>query len=449
MINFNFTICVLLMALGASAQKNPEILLKNTSWVQQGYGRCLKIEDSTYTYYNTDIHTCKALAEGKISGRFSIVSLAVNELILNPGGIVNYTFKRVSSLPPMCTNIDSTTASYEENFKIFWEAFNDNYAFFRERNINWKQVYEEYLPRVKKINSQKELADILIEIVKKIGDGHIRLEIPDALRTKVAAATPVIRRKKDDIVKAIQVNYLTDTNSYNHGVINWGKLKGSGIGYILIKDMNDFSKYGKGKDSRPPLMQFEDELSGVDQVMKKILADIGQSDSVVIDLRFNGGGLETVALKLLSYFVNERKHVLSVEAKTVHGNTAKQQYILQPANAAYQGKVYLLLSGQTASAAEIFALAAKRYPNIKTMGTRTAGIFSELLWKELPIGWEFSLSNEIYTDPNGKTYEGTGVPVDQEMSYSRNRLDFYNSFYSGNHFTDKALELINEKKTSE
>lgn len=449
MINFHFTICVLLMALGASAQQNPEILLKNTSWVQQGYGRCLKIEDSTYTYYNTDSQTCKALAEGKISGRFSIVSLAANELILNPGGIVNYTFKRVSSLPPMCANIDSTTASYEENFKIFWEAFNDNYAFFRERNINWKQVYEEYLPRVKKINSQKELADILIEIVKKIGDGHIRLEIPDALRTKVVAATPVIRRKKDDIIKAIQVNYLTDTNSYNHGVINWGKLKGSGIGYILIKDMNDFSKYGKGKDSRPPLMQFEDELSGVDQVMKKILADIGQSDSVVIDLRFNGGGLETVALKLLSYFVNERKHVLSVEAKTVRGNTAKQKYILQAANAAYQGKVYLLLSGQTASAAEIFALAAKRYPNIKTMGTRTAGIFSELLWKELPIGWEFSLSNEIYTDPNGKTYEGTGVPVDQEMNYSRNRLDFYNSFYSGNHFSDKALELINEKKTSE
>jgi len=151
----------------------------------------------------------------------------------------------------------------------------------------------------------------------------------------------------------------------------------------------------------------------------------------------------------LSYFVNERKHVLSVEAKTVHGNTAKQEYILQPANAAYQGKVYLLLSGQTASAAEIFALAAKRYPNIKTIGTRTAGIFSELLWKELPIGWEFSLSNEIYTDPNGKTYEGTGVPVDQEMNYSRNRLDFYNSFYSGNHFSDKTLELINEKKTSE
>ncbi|AMP97382.1 Periplasmic protease [Pedobacter cryoconitis] len=459
MINFNFTICVLLMALGASAQQNPENQFKNTSWVQQGYGRCLKIEDSTYTYYNTNNMNCKALAEGKMSGRFTIVSLDKNELILNPGGIVNYIFKRVDSLPPMCTHPDSAAASYEENFKVFWETFNDNYAFFRERNINWKQVYEDYLPRVKKISSEKELADILREIVKKIGDGHIRLEVPDELKTKVAVAAPVIRRKKDDIVKAIQERYLVDKHTYNNGVINWGKLKSTKIGYLMIKDMNNFSayvspadkyqpdfakKYDQVKDSRLPLMQFEDEINGVDQIMKKILADIGQSDSIVIDLRFNGGGLETVALRLLSYFVGESKHVLSVEARTDQGNTAKQKYILQPANSAYKGKVCILLSGQTASAAEIFALAAQHYPNIRTMGTRTAGIFSEILWKELPNGWEFSLSNEIYTDSNGKTYEGTGVPVINELNYSRNRLDFYNSFYSGDGFTDKAMDQIRQ-----
>lgn len=459
MINFNFTICVLLMALGVSAQQDPEKQLKNTSWVQQGYGRCLKIEDSTYTYYNMNSMSCKALAEGKIKGRFTILSLNKDALVLNPGGIVNYTFKRADSLPQMCTHVDSATASYEENFKVFWETFNDNYAFFRERNINWKQVYEDYLPRVKKINSQKELADILLEIVKKIGDGHIRLEIPDELKTKAAVGTPVIRRKKDDIIKAIQDNYLVDKHAYNNGVISWGKLKGTRIGYLMIKDMNDFSayvspveqhqpdfakKYDQVKDSRLPLMQFEDELNGVDQVMKKIMSDIGQSDSIVIDLRFNGGGLETVALRLLSYFIVESKHVLSVEAKTVQGNTAKQKYILQPANSAYHGKVCLLLSGQTASAAEIFALAAQHYPNIKTMGTRTAGIFSELLWKELPNGWEFSLSNEIYTDSNGKTYEGIGVPVSDELNYSRNRLDFYNSFYSGDRFTDKAMDQIRQ-----
>lgn len=456
MINFRFaifiifTISLFLVTFFASAQRNPGRLLKNTSWVQQGYDRCLRIDDSTYTYYNVNSVSCKVLTEGKLSGRFKVVSLNKGVLVLNPGGIVNYVFRKVDSLPPVCVNSSTSTGSgsYEDNFKVFWETFDRNYAFFKERNVDWKHVYEEYFPRVGRISSQKEFADILVEIIKKIGDGHIRLEIPDSLRTKLVTATPTINRTKDGIIKDIQNKYLVDTHAYNNGVISWGKLKGSPIGYVLIKDMNgfaDFAKvYDKIKESREPLVQFDDEYKGVDQVMGKILSDIGKADSIVIDLRFNGGGLETVALKLLSYFVAESKYVLSVQAKSDLGNTMKQKYILQPGNSPYMGKVYLLLSGGTASAAEIFALAALKYPAITIAGSKTAGIFSEILWKELPNGWEFSLSNEVYADPNGRSYEGVGIPVNVEMNYPRSRHDFYNSFYNGDRFKDSALDKIVE-----
>lgn len=461
MINFRFaiTISLFLVTFFANAQQNPEKVLKNTSWVQQGYDRCLRIDDSTYTYYNVDHIGCKVLAEGKLSGRFKFVSLNKNELVLNPGGIVNYVFRKVDSLPPVYVNRNASTGSgsYADNFKVFWETFDRNYAFFKERNIDWKQVYEEYLPRVRKITSQKEFADVLMEIVKKIGDGHIRLEIPDSLRTKTVVKTPAtVTRTKDEIIKDIQNKYLVNTKVYNNGVISWGKLKGSQTGYMLIKDMNDFAdyvpqslkqadfakNYDKMKEAKAPLIQFDDEYKGVDQVMGKILADIGQADSIVIDLRFNGGGLETVALKLLSYFVAESKYVLSIQAKSVLGNTMKQEYILQPARSPYKGKVCLLLSAGTASAAEIFALAAIKYPDISIAGSKTAGIFSEILWKELPNGWEFSLSNEVYADPDGRSYEGIGIPVSYEMNYPRSRRDFYNSFYNGDYFADSALDQI-------
>lgn len=455
MIHFKSTatICLLLLTIGVNAQQNLEKLLKNTNWIQEGYGRCLKIEDSTYTYYNIDRLNCKALAEGTLSGRFRIISLNKEELVLNPGGIVNYTFRKVNSLPPICATTSSPTASYEENFNIFWETFNHNYAFFKERNIDWEKIYNDYLPRVKKIDSQKELADILIEIVKKIGDGHIRLDIPDSLKTKTAATIQTTTHTQKQLFKDIQDKYLAHADTYNNGLVNWGKLKGSNTGYIQIKDMNNFAnyteqqapdfmkKYDKVKDSKDPLTQFDDEHKGVDQLLKNILSALDSTDAMVIDLRFNGGGLETVALKILSYFVAEPKPILSIRAKTAQGNTKKQNYILQPASTNYKGKVYLLVGPNTASAAEIFALGAKNYP-ITLVGSRTAGIFSEILWKELPNGWEFSLSNEIYTDPKGKTYEGTGIPVNQEMDYPRNRLDFYNSFYAGDHFSDVALDRI-------
>lgn len=454
---------LLFFSLNVNAQQNQEKLLKNTNWIQEGYGRCLKIGDSTYTYYNIDRLDCKVLAEGKLNGRFTVVAAHKNQLILNPGGIVNYTFKKVDSLPASCAKTSAPITSYEENFKIFWETFNHHYAFFKERKVDWNQVYKDYSARASKINSEKELADMLAEIVKKIGDGHIRLEIPNVLKTNTVTTTtattnppitnPVVTRTKDQLIKDIQARYLENTQTYNHGLVNWGKMKGSKIGYLQINDMNnfanyadqqdpDFSKtYDKIKDSKDPLTQFDDELKGVDQLMKNVLSDLGSTDSILIDLRFNGGGLETVALKLLSYFVSENKHVLSIMAKTPKGYSAVQKYRLQPAGTNYKGKVYLLVSPNTASAAEIFALAAKNYP-ISLVGSRTAGIFSEILWKELPNGWEFSLSNEVYTDPKGKTYEGLGVPVNQELNYPRNRRDFYNSFYTEAQFRDPTLDKI-------
>lgn len=457
---------ILLISFAAQAQQNQETALKNTNWIQEGYGRGLKIGDSSFNYYNIDRLTCKSLVDGSLSSRFKIVSLSKNELVLNPGGIVNYVFKKVNTLPAICAGVPTTPATYEDNFKVFWETFNNNYAFFKERNVDWQLVYKENLPRAKKITAPKELADLLSELVKKLGDGHIRLEIPDSLRTKTAvssfgSSTPGIKRKTNDVIQGIKDQYLENTHAYNNGVISWGRMKNANVGYILIKDMNNFAdylppseqslptfmkKYEEIKDTEQGLANFDDELNGVDMIMKKILEDLRQVDSMVIDLRFNGGGLETVALKLLSYFVAESKPVISIYAKTSEGNSKKQIYTLNPAKSNYKGKVFLLTGANTASAAEIFALAARSYPSITSIGTKTNGIFSEILWKELPNGWEFSLSNETYMDLAGKTYEGTGVPVNIELNYPRNRFDFYNTFYKGDQFTDQALDRITKSK---
>ena len=56
---------------------------------------------------------------------------------------------------------------------------------------------------------------------------------------------------------------------------------------------------------------FDDELKGVEKIIKIILDDFKNTQSVVIDLRFNGGGYETVALQLLRHFVTQKKDILS------------------------------------------------------------------------------------------------------------------------------------------
>jgi C-terminal processing protease CtpA/Prc len=44
------------------------------------------------------------------------------------------------------------------------------------------------------------------------------------------------------------------------------------------------------------------------------------------------------------------------------------------------------------------------------LGRRTFGVFSDTLYRHLPNGWEFTLSNEIYRAPDGASYEGVGIP---------------------------------------
>ena len=44
--------------------------MKHTVWNQEGYGRILKIQDSTYTYFNISQYSCEPLAEGIFKGRF-------------------------------------------------------------------------------------------------------------------------------------------------------------------------------------------------------------------------------------------------------------------------------------------------------------------------------------------------------------------------------------------
>lgn len=450
------------LALSGGTAEAQQILapLANTVWRQQGYDRVLEIKDSTFSYYNINSVTCKPLAEGAFNGRFRLISSAKRKLVLNPGGIVNYNFTALDSLPSKCRE-QGKELSYPKNFQVFWETFNDNYAFFKERNIDWKAIYDQYLPMVKNAKTDKEFATILKEIIGKLKDGHIRLDLPDALKdqpTPVSAASGSVHTRQI-LLSDLKNTYGKGFKSYNGGVLQWGFLKDGKTGYILITDMNNFADYvpenqqnskefkalyDKISESKTPQKMFDDEIEGAAKIMDRVLHDLEGTSSVVIDLRFNGGGYETVALKLLSYFVPSDKNVLSVRAKMGSGFTPKQNYTLHRAQKTYSKPVYLLLGPNTASAAEIFALGALDYSNITRVGSRTSGIFSEILWKELPNGWEFSLSNEIYTDKRGKTYEGSGIPATIEMEYPRKYPDFNNSFYPDDIFKDKALDKVLE-----
>lgn len=433
--------------------------LKNTLWEQVGYDRILKINDTSYTYFNVDKYNCSKLVQGNFVGRFSVVDYKKNLLVLNPGGVVNYRFRSINRVPKTCISDNNEKDNdFEINFESFWDTFNRNYGFFEERNIDWQEIYDVYSPRVQTIHSTKAFGKLLIAIVNQFNDGHIQLDIPELNQTRPKTQVDLVMYSKNQILDSITKKYLINPHSYNNGVIRWGITKNNNFGYIGIRDMNGFanvsptlldktvdfdSLYNQKQQSYQPLEQFKHEINGVAFIMDKILRDFTGTKSIIIDLRFNGGGYETVSLKLLSYFVNEEKHIFSVKSKTKKGFTPVQKYYIKPSEQSRK-KVYILTSPFSSSATEIFVLGSLSFDNFQRWGSKTNGIFSEMLWKQLPNGWEYSMSNEVYMDTNNSSYEGKGIDVEMDFGYSKNKKVFYNSFFNSDGFSDKLMNQIVE-----
>ncbi len=86
----------------------------------------------------------------------------------------------------------------------------------------------------------------------------------------------------------------------------------------------------------------------------------------------------------------------------------------------------MLLSKNSISAAETFAIAMNSLPNVTSVGTSSYGVLSDSLVRALPNGWVFSQSNESYESLEGEQYEVVGVPPDVEVPVDA-ELDFHES----------------------
>ena len=53
----------------------------------------------------------------------------------------------------------------------------------------------------------------------------------------------------------------------------------------------------------------------------------------------------------------------------------------------------------------------KRAPAVTRVGEATQGVFSDVLGRHLPNGWEFVLANERFVT-DGKSYDVTGIQPD-------------------------------------
>lgn len=315
-----------------------------------------------------------------------------------------------------------------ENFDILAETFNQHYAFFDRRNINWQKLIATYRNKISTQTTSEELFQILKELLSQLKDNHVALAQsldkdgesyfgfilePTFNNQLENERLSFIKNQKEDIdisdyidltvnmaVKSIEDNYLFEQHKHPSNKLIWGRTKANPeVGYLNILSMQDL-----------PSEELQASLDHIIQYFNK-----NTIKSLIIDIRFNQGGDDAMSLAIAERFTHSKQLAFTTQTYYNAGSiTEKTPTYLNPENKELIWKdniqIYLLTSPITASAAEAFVLAISALPNVTRIGDSTMGILSDQFARKLPNGWWFMLSNEIRLDHQGQLFEATGIP---------------------------------------
>jgi hypothetical protein len=312
-------------------------------------------------------------------------------------------------------------ATQSKTFDKFYQILNDNYAFFDLHHVDWQASYKKYRPKVNDQISNDSLFHIMSAMVKPLGDSHVN--IIDAKHKKkfnAAGLSAFARAFYNDSLKTAFWQ-MTDSTLVSNG---FASVKGYGS-VFKGKHLFYFSKsrdHGYLRFSRCFAKITDGELDEKDfemHVLDSLMALCKDLKGMVIDVRANIGGDDKFSYEVAGRFTNKMVigHYKQERIAKTNRYTKLQKWVIKPMGKyAFTKRVSILTNSKTVSAAEIFTLAMKQLPQVKTVGENTEGNLSDMYSEGLPNGWEVTLSNQRYYSPKMVCYEGVGVPAYLKVS---------------------------------
>lgn len=444
---------ILLLCLIFSCQSDDDSTVPITDplngfWLSAEKGYILEFTEGKDILYNFNTVGCAIQDEDFMLKDFELFQVSENEIVATSAlSDSEIKLTRLVAQNPLCLSDQiAINNNPKVNFDHFWNIFNDYYAFFEARNVNWSQ-YENLRDQV----TTENFYDILEELVLLLQDGHVSIidednniliesGVPRILeRLNANLSGDLLLEDTEDYVNLGNEKLITIVTNYLNGNfeiderdnILWGLIN-EDIGYINIIGME-----GYGTD-------FSNELSSLNDLLDTIMEDLEFSgvSKLIVDIRFNNGGIDTVALDIVSRFMDQERISYFKKARLGDSFTENNSFSVAPkGDFQFTEDIILLTSPASISAAELFALCMKDLPYVTIVGEHTAGAFSTILTHALPNGAEVGLSNEIYSDAQGEVFEiiGIGPETAENQIPFLSTIDFQEEKDSG---IDRAMELL-------
>tara|TARA_R110002124_G_scaffold287325_1_gene472894 strand:+ start:311 stop:1939 length:1629 start_codon:yes stop_codon:yes gene_type:complete len=279
------------------------------------------------------------------------------------------------------------TGDGAEIFDKIWSAFDREYAMFVIKpDVDWQKLREEYRPRAVAAKNNRELAEILSEMLAHLKDLHVYVQVERTYvkgfnRERLFNASPVAAAHL--IGKIIQIKGM-----------RWGRTTDD-IGYIAVDSLSN---------------------QALSNEFETVLKQMQGTRGLILDLRANGGGAEPLARKISGYFIEKptlyAMHQYRSGPKHTDLGNPQKRIVSPDQNWYYQGPVIVLQGERTMSSAEAFVLMLAACPHVTTMGDRTAGSSGNPRRIDAGAAIIVNLPRWIPQDASGNSFDTVGIQPD-------------------------------------
>ncbi|MEV0280051.1 S41 family peptidase [Streptomyces sp. NPDC050610] len=418
-------------ASGAAARNGAGRTRLDGVWRTDGYGAALRIDHGRLRTWQTtsvsclpDPETATAVGGPGADGSVRFEREDAQVLTVRPdgpgrarlsydGSVGHVELRRADALPSRCG--EQAPKNQRAVFDVFWQTYAENYPFFAAHGVDWEAQRDRYRPRVTDRTTPEQLFSILRDMIEPLQDAHTALVMDEKHRYHGSRpGTPTDFKDFKERVDSALARELPPVRTWARGHVAYAELPDR-IGYLRV---DGFDGYGDEPGYAAGAAELDRALDVVFSAANTKGPD--RMRGLVLDVRFNGGGDDALALRIASRLTDRPYPAYFKRARNDADDPARftrpQPIMVRPAKGPrFTGPVAELTGITSVSAAETFTQALMgRTPHVTRIGENTQGVFSDTLDRVLPNGWRFSLPNEQFTTApgSGRSFDVTGIPPD-------------------------------------
>lgn len=293
-------------------------------------------------------------------------------------------------------------------YKAYLSSYGDKYTVYYTSD-EYKRLMESTNGKFYGIGAVCQLSDeggiILVDVYEtgagykaglRTGDRIVQVDGTDVTDMDLSSAVALVKGEKGT---SVTLKVVRDAQTIEYTVIR-DEVEIQTVSYAMTEDYVGYIR----------IAQFEDVTARQFEAAVEDLKSQGVK-GIVVDIRNNPGGLLTSVVSMLKYILPEG---LIVYTEDKAGN--RREYSGND-NQELDMPLAVLVNGNSASAAEIFAGAIQDYEKGTIIGTQTYGKGIVQTVKPLTDGSAIKLTTAKYFTPKGQDIHGKGVTPDETVEY--------------------------------